>query len=409
MRSHRRTTGVRARHSRSCATSHGKERCNCSPSYEAFVFSGRDGRKLRKTFPTLAAARAWRHDAAVSVRKGTLRAPIPTTVAEAAEVWLAGARDGAIRNRSGDEFKPSTLHGYELSLRGHLLEQFGTSRLGDVSRTDVQDFADRLLADGLDPSTIRNTLMPLRAIYRRALSRGEVAINPTTGLILAAVRGRRERIASREEAAALIVALPVEERPIWATAFYAGLRRGELMALDWENVDLATGTIHVVRSYDPKSRCFVSPKSRSGNRRVPIATVLREHLISHRLRSSRSTGLVFGTDGTQVFSYSAMRDRATRAWAATCVCGRHADEHDDDACDPFQPLERIGLHEARHTFASLMIAARVNVKALSTYMGHSGISITLDRYGHLMPGNEHEAAGLLDAYLAGGAASEATG
>jgi hypothetical protein len=53
----------------------------------------------------------------------------------------------------------------------------------------------------------------------------------------------------------------------------------------------------------------------------------------------------------------------------------------------------------RHTFASLMIAARVNAKALSTFMGHANISITLDRYGHPMPGSEEEAAGLLDAYL----------
>jgi integrase len=64
-------------------------------------------------------------------------------------------------------------------------------------------------------------------------------------------------------------------------------------------------------------------------------------------------------------------------------------------------LTRITLHECRHTFASLMIAAGVNAKALSTYMGHSSIQITYDRYGHLMPGNEAEAAGLLDAYLTG--------
>jgi integrase len=62
-------------------------------------------------------------------------------------------------------------------------------------------------------------------------------------------------------------------------------------------------------------------------------------------------------------------------------------------------LDQIGLHECRHTFASLMIAAGINAKALSTYMGHSSITITLDRYGHLMPGNEGEAAALLDAYL----------
>ena len=57
----------------------------------------------------------------------------------------------------------------------------------------------------------------------------------------------------------------------------------------------------------------------------------------------------------------------------------------------------------RHTFASLMIAAGVNAKALSTYLGHSSIQIPLDRYGHLMPGNEQEAARFLDRYLRTGA------
>jgi site-specific recombinase XerC len=59
-----------------------------------------------------------------------------------------------------------------------------------LTPTHVQDFPDRLLADGLDPNTVRNILMPLRAIYRRALQRGDVAVNPLTGLVLPAVRGR---------------------------------------------------------------------------------------------------------------------------------------------------------------------------------------------------------------------------
>ena len=58
------------------------------------------------------------------------------------------------------------------------------------------------------------------------------------------------------------------------------------------------------------------------------------------------------------------------------------------------------LHECRHGYACLMIAAGVNVKALSTFMGHANIRITLDQYGHLLPGAEDEAAGLLDAFLA---------
>lgn len=64
-----------------------------------------------------------------------------------------------------------------------------------------------------------------------------------------------------------------------------------------------------------------------------------------------------------------------------------------------EPIAPISLHECRHTFASLMIAAGGNAKALSTYMGHASITITLDRYGHLMPGNENEAAARLDTYL----------
>jgi integrase len=73
--------------------------------------------------------------------------------------------------------------------------------------------------------------------------------------------------------------------------------------------------------------------------------------------------------------------RATRAWTRA-------------------GLEPIGLHECRHTCASYFIAAGINAKTLSTFLGHASITTTLDRYGHLFPGSEAEAANLLDAYLA---------
>jgi integrase len=62
-------------------------------------------------------------------------------------------------------------------------------------------------------------------------------------------------------------------------------------------------------------------------------------------------------------------------------------------------LTPVGLHECRHSYATYMIAAGINSKALSTYMGHSSITITLDRYGHLLPGNETQAAHLLENWL----------
>jgi integrase len=137
-------------------------------------------------------------------------------------------------------------------LRKTILPVFGARKVADITAADVQTFVDRLHASGTDPSTLRNAVMPLRAIYRRACRPGGPAlVNPTTGLQLPAVRGRRDRIASPEEAARLIELLPRQfDRTLWATVFYAGLRLGELLALRWDGVDLARGEIRVTKGYD---------------------------------------------------------------------------------------------------------------------------------------------------------------
>ncbi len=290
-------------------------------------------------------------------------------------------RSGRIRTRSGDRYKPSAIRSYEAALRDRIFPELGGKRLGDVQRRDVQRLADDLLAEGRDPSTIRNALMPLRVIYRRAVEDGDLSVNPCANLRLPAVRGRRERIASPEEAQRLLAALPERDRPAWATALYAGLRRGELMALLWEDVDLAAGVIRVERSYDDKGRVEIEPKSRAGRRTVPIVGALRDVLVDHKARHDRDGGLVFGSSAETPFVPSNLWRRAQRAW-------RRAG------------LDPIGLHEARHTFASVLIAAGVNAKAITTYMGHASIQTTYDLYGKLMPGSESEAAALVDAYLA---------
>jgi integrase len=371
--------GIAVRHSRTCpARSDG--RCRCRPSYQAQVWSAREERRLSRSFPTLAAAKAWRHDALVGVRRGTVRARVAPALHEAAIEWLRGAKDGSIRNRSGDRYKPSALRGYDQALRDRILPELGGAKLSDIRRADVQRLVNRMLGASLNASTIRNALLPLRAIYRQALALDEVAVNPTAGLHLPAVRGSRERIAAPEEAARLIGVLPVADRAIWATVMYAGLRLGELLALDWSDVDLAAGLIRVERGYDATAGVTVRPKSRAGRRGVPIAAILRDELVEHRMREGRDTGLVFGRSADRPFNTPTIWARARRAWAES-------------------NLVPIGLHECRHTFASLMIAAGVNAKALAAFMGHSSVTITLDRYGHLMPGSEDEAAGLLDAYL----------
>ena len=288
------TTGIDVRHRRTCPAAHNPEgRCRCRPSYQAHVWSARERKRIRKTFSTLAEAKAWRAEALVALRRGTMRAPTAATLRQVWEAWLAGAQEGSIRNRSGDAYKPSALRGYEASMRLRVLPDLGGARLSEITRVSVQDLADRMLAAGHDASTIRNTLIPLRAIYRRALARGEVAVNPVAGVELPAVRGRRDRIASPPEAAALIAAVPEDDRAVWATAFYAGLRLGELLALRDEDVDLEGGVLRVERSWDRREG-VIEPKSRAGRRLVPIVAALRSQLAARKLRRRRGGEFLFG-------------------------------------------------------------------------------------------------------------------
>lgn len=369
--------GIEVRHSTNCRSTCGG-RCNCSPRYRAQVWSERDGRKIRRSFPTLAEAKAWRVDGQAAIRSGALRAPSAVKLIDAAAAWLAGTRAGAIRNRSGDCYKPSTIRGYEQALRLRLIPEFGPISVSEIGRADLQAFVDRLMAAGHDPSTIRNTLLPLRAILRRALARGEIGLNPTIGLELPAVRGTRDRIASPQEAGELLVAVE-QDRALWATAMYAGLRLGELRALQWDAIDLDRNVIRVSWSWDPREG-LVTPKSRAGLRVVPVPAVLRAILLPYKVAAGRGSQFVFASPRGRPFSPKSVNDRADRAWQRA-------------------GLNRITLHECRHTYASFMIAAGVNAKALSVCMGHSSVTITFDRYGHLMPGNEAEAAGLLDTFL----------
>jgi len=171
-----------------------------------------------------------------------------------------------------------------------------------------------MLAEGKDVSTICNTPMPLRAIYRRCRGPRRGRSQPSRGFEFPAVRGKRDWIALPEEAPKLVAALPEEDRALWATALYGGLRVSEPWAL--RDADI-----------DPR-----------GWRAVLLA-----HLAARKLRRGSGEQRAFFGGRLKPFNRGHVVARALKAWKKAGITP-------------------IMLHEARHTFASILIAASVKGK-----------------------------------------------
>jgi integrase len=383
-------TGITTVHRATCSVKRGAKRCTCSPSYRVQIRRGE--RSTVKTFTTIPAAQAWRAEQLRRLRFGR-EMQAPYTVGEALDRFLADLESGVATNRSGEPFKPGNVIGYRQTvnryLRGALNGRLVRIPISDLSPVDVAGVADEIVERGLSASTVRNAMMPLRVVVRREIRRGVLDRNPFVGVTMPAVRGRRDRFATREEASILLGVLDDPTRAFYAAAFYAGLRSGEISALRWEDVDTAAREIRVRASYCSRSGQMTAPKSQAANRVVPMQAALGSILDTYRADLAASEGaeriaprtLVFSGATGQPLRGTTVTTAARKEWAA-------------------RDLTPIGLHEARHTYASLSAAAGIRIEDLSEFMGHTSLNMTYKRYRHLYPEARIEARERLDAYLA---------
>jgi integrase len=391
----RRHPGITVRHRADCpARADHAARCRCRPAFRASVWIADPrqpgaGQRLWRTFDSLDEALLWRGQAPAQARRdagATLRSGgrVPT-VQEAGDALLGGMESGAIRKRGGGEYRPGVIRAYRRSLKLYVYPLLGGVRLDEVRQPDLLDLAERLQAAGRSPSTIRNALDPLRVVYRRAVARGVVAANPTTSVELPAGEKRRDRVADPVEAARLVAAhRRLDDRALWAVALYAGLRAGELRALVWGDVDLARADVAVRASLSvdaPTEDEETDPKTRAGLRTVPLAPPAIDALTA--LKADRAPGpddRVFPGQHGGPFARTSVMRRARAAWTAAGV-------------------DEIGLHEARHSAASMWIASGLSIKLVSEFIGHASVAITLDRYGHVFRSDVGHAAATFAAYL----------
>lgn len=280
-----------------------------------------------------------------------------------------------------DGRKPWTVADYRQMLKTHLLPYFGDAPLDEITTDRVEAFIRHQLTEGslrkegagLNSSTVANHVNVLGAIFRSAMRRGLVESNPVADAKKPRVAKTDKdlRFLTLEEVEALMRAVPDSslgrtDAAIYLTAAMTGLRRGEIVALRWRDVDWVAGKIRVLGS---RRRGLTSgPKSETSKRAVPMATRIAAELDRHFKRSS-FTGdddLVFGNPET----------------------GRHLDP--DALSSRFRDardragLRKVRFHDLRHTFGTLMAASGADVLKIKHWMGHADIQTTMI-YMHYAP------------------------
>ena len=377
--------GLYVRHAKRCRSRQGK-RCTCEPSYRGKRRSPLTREpEYSRTSKDRSAIVTWLEGGEKATEAVQERRSAGPTFGELAHRWREGVQNGSIGKRRGrGRYSPTTWRRYRHSLDYTLLpgrsdefplgEGFGDRVASEIEDFEWQLFVDRCARRGLKRSTINNHLAVVNAIYSWAAypTRRLVPRNPTRDVELPpGDEKRRLRIADPAEAARLIAALDPDDAVPYAIAFYGGERRSELDRLEWPDVDLDAQLIHVRAS-----------KSEAGtNRRAPFAAPLVPIIRQAFLRQGRpSIGRVLGR--VAVIN-SRLPQRADHAWA----------DHDP-------PLERVTLHECRHTYASYLMAAGYTLREIMEYLGHSSLAAT-ERYVKLLPQPEERSpADRLNAYVA---------
>jgi integrase len=268
--------------------------------------------------------------------------------------------------------KAGTLSDYESYLRVHLVPFFGERRLDEIDVDAVESFIAAKRTEGKAIKSVRNYLGLLGAIFALSLKRGWCTTNPVAAIDKPRPRYDHDiRYLNGDELEDLLRAAPDTrlgrlEQALYLTAAMTGLRRGELLALRWEDVDFDAGVIRVRRTYSRGE--FGTPKSRRSNRAVPLAERVAESLRARcaaSLFTDRSDLVFAHPESGQVLDPSRVRKRFQAA-------ARRAG------------LRPVRFHDLRHSFATRLAAAGAPMRAIQEWMGHSDQRTTMI-YSHFAP------------------------
>lgn len=360
---------------------------------EGSIFERKDGRwcgiislgwregKRRRKFVYGATAEKVQDKLTALKSKKLSGVPIETdrrTVARFFADWLASVKS-SVRLR--------TFEAYQGIVNNHIVPQLGRVKLEKLGPQDVQALLDAKLAAGLHPRTVTGIRLVLCYGLNQAM-RWELLSRNVAALVKGPKIPRREmKVWTEDQARKFIECCDNEPLgALYVLALHTGLRRGELGALRWSDVDLDTGVATVRRSLQRTNTAglvFEEPKTEKARRSINLAPAVVSALKAHRKRQAevrlaagplwKDNGLIFPTGiGTPMDPRSLSNDY--------------------DRMIEKSELPRIRLHDLRHTFATIGLAQGVHPKVMSDMLGHSKVSLTLDVYSHALPSFQTEAS-----------------
>ena len=293
----------------------------------------------------------------VAARKGAVeQRRTGVTFDVLAEDWIAWG----IRDR---DWKPSTLSENRSNVNHHLNPAFGAKRVERITADDVEQWRDELIDErGLSRRTANKLLINLGAILERGVKHHGLLRNVARDVPKLRVRydPNAYDFFSPDDVELLgAAAASDQDRAIFLTAAFTGLRRGELVALKWGDVDFGTEALHVYSSYSLGT--LTAPKS-GLTRTVPMAEQVRDLLKEHRKRVPHNRAdLVFPGERGEYLDGSALTRRYKKALKAA-------------------ELRPLRFHDLRHTFGSIAID-QATIVQVQAWMGHADVQTTM-KYMH---------------------------
>lgn len=302
-------------------------------------------------------------------------------------LWLDSTLDGSDR-------KPATRRLYRNLAEKHIIgSAVGAMPLRKVLPRHVERWVANLRTAGLSQSTVRQTYIVLRAIFDTAVRDQLLASNPAAAVPRPRVAQHESEHLTAEQVARLLDAAQSSRYGIlFDFLANTGLRRGEALALRWQDVDLVRNTLQVRATLARVDGKLVRlpPKTTSSRRNVPLSARAAEILRNARQRQLADQKSVdpWWTDTGFVFTTEAGEPCDPRnALRALKSAATHAG------------LPNVSLHTLRHTAATLMLLNNVPLKVVSEILGHSSITITADIYGHVTHDAARDALTTLDQAL----------